>query len=114
MEDDQYTWKQYGKLPIHSRWNFARLEEFKAKPVIDIRRLEVLCDEIERQIAPEVLQRWKVVKKSKGDRPRWDGDWFLVTPKVEEALLAEYGEGWRIRFMWRGSEEATWLHINYY
>jgi len=114
-DDDEYTWKQYGKLPIHAPdWNFARLEEFKNKPMVGIRRLEVLCQKIEAQVPQEVLERHKELKRSKGDEPQWDGDWFLVPPAMEEALRARYGDGWRFSFMCQGSDEATWLHRIYH
>jgi hypothetical protein len=114
-DNEAYNWKQYGKLPIHSPdWNFARLEEFKNKPIIPIRRLMDLCETIEAQIPQDVLDRHKEFKKSQGEKPKQDGDWFLVTPRMEKALLAKYGEGWRFRFIWQGSEEATWLHRSYY
>jgi hypothetical protein len=114
-DNEAYNWKQYGKLPIHSPgWNFAKLEEFKAKPIVPIRRLMELCETIEAQIPQDVLDRHKESKKSKGNEPKWDGNWFLVTPRMEEALLAKYGEGWRFRFMCQGNSEETWLDKAYY
>ena len=115
VDDETCHWAQYGKLPIHSpNWNFARLEEFKSRPVVSIRRLEALCRDIERQVPQEVLLRWKEFKASKGDEPRWDGDWFLVSPKLEKALLTKYGEGWRFMFMCQGNDDETWMDREYY
>jgi hypothetical protein len=114
-DDETYTWKQYGKLPIHSAgWNFARLEEFQSKPVVSIRRLEVLCSAIERQVPQEVLDRHQEDKRSQGEELRWDGDWFLVPPAMAEALRAKHGDGWRFMFMCQGSDEATWMDREYY
>jgi len=114
-DDATYTWKHYGKLPIHAPdWNFVRLAEFKSKPLVGIRRLEVLCSAIERQVSQEVLDRHKEDKRSKGEELRWNGDWFLVPPAMAEALRARHGDGWRFRFMCQGSDEATWMDGEHY
>jgi len=114
-DDDAYTWKHYGKLPIHSpNWSFPRLEEFKSKPVVGIRQLEALCREIERQVPQEVLDRHKALKKNRRQELKWDGDWFLVTPEMQAQLEAKYGPGWRFRFVCKGNGEETWLDGEYY
>src|SRR5262245_26864669 len=114
-DDETYTWKQYGKLPVHARnWNFARLREFQSKPLVGIRRLEVLCSAIERQVPQEVLDRHKEDKRSKGEELRWDGDWLLVPPAMAEALRAKHGDGWRFMFMCQGSDEAIWMDREHY
>jgi hypothetical protein len=113
--DGEYNWAQYGKLPIHAPgWNFRKLADFKNQPLVSIHHLAGLCQTIENQVTPEVLDRHKHFKKSKGDEPMRDGKRFLVTPEMEEVLLAKYGKGWRSHFIWEGNEEATWLPEKYH
>ena len=113
--DGEYNWGQYGKLPIHAPgWNFHKLEEFKSKPLVSIHSLPGLCQTIENQVAPEMLAKWNGFKKSKGDELKWDGNWFLVAPAMEEVLLKKHGEGWRFRFMCQGNSEETWMDKIYY
>src|SRR5262249_17143564 len=114
-DEETYTWKHYGKLPIHAPdWNFPRLREFQSKPLVGIHRLEVLCSAIERQVRQEGLDSHKEDKRSKGEELRWKGDWFLVPPAMAEALRAKHGDGWRFMFMCEGSYEAIWMHGAYY
>jgi hypothetical protein len=116
MQDGQYQWAQYGKLPIHlPEWNFAKLEEFKATPTVPIRRLDALCDMIEAQVPQDVLQRHKQLKRTKGDEPFRQGDRFLVTPAIEKLLVEKLGAAWRCRFSLRwGEDYDTWLHVRYF
>jgi hypothetical protein len=116
LKDGEYQWAQYGKLPIHCPdWNFARLEEFKAKPTVTLRDLTFLCNTIEAAIPREVLERHEAYKKSLGDRPWFEGDYFLVTPAVEKAIVERHGECWR--YMYECSEDRdgnVWIHRECY
>ncbi len=116
MQNYEYNWAHYGKLPIHHKsWNFARLEEFANTPAVSVYRLQSLCGVIERQVPHEVLIRHQEDKISRGDEPIFDGDWFLVTPAIDKAMMEKHGEGWRSLFsMLKGDEEETWLHKDYY
>jgi hypothetical protein len=116
MQNGQYQWAQYGKLPIHHPdWNFAKLEEFKATPAVSIQRLATFCRMIEAKVPHEVLVKHQAHKISLGDKPIFEGNWFLVTPAINKPMTEKHGEGWRNLFsMLKGDEEETWLHKNYY
>jgi hypothetical protein len=117
LGDDEYTWKQYGKLPLHQPgWNFKKLEEFKATPMIPVRRLSALCRVIESQIPAELLDQHKEKKKALGDTPIQENDRFLVTPSIEKALLDKHGEAWQCMFNngCEDSEGNVWLGMEYY
>ena len=116
LDDEEYIWKQYGKLPIHSPdWNFARLKEFDEKPFVDLRKLNSLCDQIEAAIPQAVLDRHKAYKESLGDQPIIEGKRFLVTPSIEKALLEKHGEAWRYMFLGDEDKEGGWwLPLKYY
>jgi hypothetical protein len=95
LRDGEYRWGKYGKLPTHHPdWNFARLEEFRSRPPVSIHRLNSLCQEIEAQVPPDVLERHKAYKKSRGDEPLVKDGHFLVTPAIEQAIVAEHGDVW--------------------
>jgi hypothetical protein len=115
LRDTAYAWKHYGKLPFHNDWSFARLEEFKGKPIISLASLGRLCQLIEAQVPPDVLERHKAYKKGLGDRPLFKGDWFLVTPATEQAIAEKHGEGWR--WMYECSEDRdgnVWIYRDCY
>lgn len=116
MRYGQYQWASYGKLPIHDRnWNFDRLEEFRNTPSVPIHRLGSLCGTIEAQVPHDVLGQHQRFKISRGDKPIFEGDWFLVTPAIDKAMTEKHGEAWRYLFsMRKGDEEETWLRKNYY
>jgi len=112
LRDGEYHWGNYGKLPIHHPgWNFALLEEFSSRPAVSIHALASLCQQIEAQIPMEVLQRHKAYKESRGDEPFWQGDYFLVTPAIEKAIVETHGETWR--YMYECSEDQdgnVWIY----
>jgi hypothetical protein len=115
MEEGEYVWAQYGKLPIHTDWSFARLEEFKGKPTVSIHGLAGLCEKIEAQVPCAVLERHEVRKKNKGDEPIRKGGCFLVTPAMRQALVEAHGDNWRWLFPQSdGDEEETWLPLWHY
>jgi len=115
MQDGEYQWAQYGKLPIHSPdWNFARLEEFKAKPTATLRSLAFLCDQIEDHIPQSVLEQHNEHKRSLGDGPIFKDGYFLVTPSIEKSLEDKHGEGWRYLFRSAQDAEGTWLSESCY
>src|SRR5262249_15685761 len=115
MQDGKYVWAQYGKLPIHKDRNFAKLEEFKSMPSVSILALGRLCQKIEAQVPLEVLKRNKIRKKNKGDEPYFKGDYFLVTPAMEKAIVEKHGECWRCTFSCSEDQEGNlWFHRNYY
>jgi hypothetical protein len=113
--DGEYQWAQYGKLPIHSPdWNFAKLEEFRAKPTVTLRSLEFLCDQIDNHIPQSVLEQQNEYKRSLGDGPIFKDGYFLVTPSIEKSLEDEHGEGWQYLFRSREDAEGTWLSESCY
>lgn len=118
MQEGQYQWGNYGKLPIHlPEWSYAKLEEFKATPTVSIHRLDALCSMIEAQVPQDVLQRHKEIKKSRCNEPFKEGHYFLVTPAIEKLLVEKHGEAWRCKYAGvRGSvlEDEVWLHECYY
>ena len=115
LEDGNYHWAPYGKLPIHHPgWNFAKLEQFKKTPEVSIHRVIGLCSMIEAQVPLEVLVHHKENKERRGNSPIEDKGFFLVTPAIEKVLVDKHGEGWRYKFsMLRGDGEETWLHKDY-
>jgi hypothetical protein len=117
LKGDEYAWASYGKLPIHSPdWDFARLEEFQGKPAVRLHCLETLCRRIEEQVPPDVLERHKARKKGLGNAPMVRDGSFLVTPAVEQALLALHGVAWRCLFAgWHEDRDGgVWLDLKYY
>lgn len=116
MQAGQYQWAQYGKLPIHRDWNFKRLEEFSKTPSIALYPLLILCKQIENAIPESVLERQKEYKKSLGEEPIKDGNFFLVTPAIEKALIKAYGEHWYGEFsqVARDRDGKKWLGLSYY
>jgi hypothetical protein len=117
LNDGEYLWAQYGKLPVHGRdWDFPRLEEFQDKPTIRLTALEALCRRIEEQVAPEVLERHTARKKELGNAPMVRDGRFLVTPAVERALLERHGLAWRCLFAgWHEDRDGgVWLDLKYY
>ena len=115
LEDGNYHWAPYGKLPIHHPgWNFAKLEQFKKTPEVSIHRVIGLCNMIEAQVPLEVLVHHKENKERRGNSPIEDKGFFLVNPAIEKVLVDKHGEGWRYKFsMLRGDGEETWLHKDY-
>jgi len=116
VQNGQYKWQQYGKLPIHNDWTFAKLEEFKSKPAVSLRDLEAICDRIEAVIPEKVLEDHKQHKKSLGDKPPSSDGYFLVTPAIEKLLVEKHGDlWWQCMFLDRkGGENETWLAEKYY
>jgi len=116
LRDEEYHWGNYGKLPIyHPDWNFARLEEFRSRPAVSINALTALCERIEAQIPMEVLQRHKAYKESRGDDPFWQGDYFLVTPAIEQAIVEAHGQTWRYTYDCDEDFDGNlWIHRRYH
>jgi hypothetical protein len=116
VNEGEYQWAQYGKLPLHcAHWNFPRLEEFKAKPTVSLRNVKFLCNTIEAAIPRSVLAEHKAYKKSLGDRPFFKGDWFLVTPAIEKAILEEHGEAWQCMHETTEDRDGNvWIHRECY
>jgi hypothetical protein len=115
MENCEYQWGKYGKLPIHSPdWNFLRLQEFSEKPTVMLARLRLLCDQIEKIVPKDVLDRHQVHKKSLGDAPITNKGYFLVTKAMKVALEAKYGELWREEFGEQYGAEDVWLSLKYH
>lgn len=115
LDQSEYTWKQYGKLPIHHPdWSFERLEEFKTTPTVWLQRLKDLCRWIESNIPAEVLEHHEECKKVLGDDPIVEAGYFLVTPSLEKRLVEQHGEGWRWTFsMLIERSGRTWLDLSY-
>jgi hypothetical protein len=116
IQDDEYHWSQFGKLPIHSQnWNFLKLKEFADTPTVLLARLNFLSQQIEDKITQDVLTNHKAHKKSLGDAPITNKRYFLVTPTMKTALEKKYGENWIWQFAeYSGDEEAWWLSLKYY
>jgi hypothetical protein len=115
MENSEYQWGKYGKLPIHaSDWNFPRLQEFSEKTTVLLARLRLLCDQIEKKIPQAVLDRHQHHKKSLGDVPITHKGHFLVTKAVKMALEAKYGKLWREKFGEQYVAEDVWLSLKYH
>jgi hypothetical protein len=118
LKRDQYVWAQYGKLPVHGPgWNFPRLEEFKARPAVGLAALESLCRRIEGQVPLDVLERLQARKKQLGDAPMVREGYFLVTPAVEEAIVAKHPDVWWPCLFadWRQDDQGgVWLSLRYH
>jgi hypothetical protein len=117
LRDAEYSWQQYGKLPLHAGWDFDRLEEFRARPTVPLAGLGRLCQAVEARVPPEVLERHEAHKKGLGDRPPFEGGYFLVTPAVEGAIRERHGDVWW-PCLFAGSREDregnVWLAEKYY
>lgn len=116
MNNGEYEWAQFGKLPLHSAWDFAKMDEFSQKPTVSLSRVKVLCELLEKKIPQDVLDRHNLHKKSLGEKPIVDGFFFLVTPTMQKRLEAKYGEDWRRRHWPNGyqNEEECWLPTECY
>jgi hypothetical protein len=115
LRETAYDWKHYGKLPFHADWSFDRLEEFKGKPVVNLANLGRLCQVIEARVPPDVLERHNARKKGLGDKPVFEGDWFLVTPAIEQAIVEKHGEAWRYMYECKEDHDGNvWIDARCY
>jgi hypothetical protein len=116
LRDAEYSWEQYGKLPLHAGWNFDRLEEFQARPTVPLAGLGRLCQAVEARVPPEVLERHEAHKKGLGEAPFAKDGYFLMTPSVEAALVERHGSA--SPFLFRDSYEDAdgdvWIGLKYY
>lgn len=87
LSDDEYSWSQYGKLPIHNpKWSWDELDEFAETPTIPIQVVEKLCSFIESKIPVSVLEQHEANKKRLRQEPRIEDGKVLLTPEIEEQL----------------------------
>ena len=117
LEEDNYNWSQYGKLPIHAPdWSLARLEEFKNTPTVALNKLGILCERVEAEFPADILIQHKARKKALGDEPVVENGHFLVTPAIEKALVEKHGEAWRYMFLYDEEDRDgnMWLDLRYY
>lgn len=117
LGDDEYVWKQYGKLPIHHpEWNLDRLEQFRQKPLVPLNMLVRLCEALEQRISSDVLECHNAYKRNLGEAPLVKDNYFLVTPTMERGLREKLGDGWDLAFNDARvyCDGALWLSMKYF
>jgi len=113
LMEDEYSWSQYGKLPIHHpKWSWAELEKFINTPAVTIKALEKLCAFIEAHIPQDVLEKHNEYMRTLRSQPRIENGWFLLTDELE-AKLIEAGE-WRMAMSCRRCvDESPWIPVSF-
>jgi hypothetical protein len=91
--DEEYNWKQYGKLPLHAHDFNQSVNDGIFEQKLGLARLEHLCESIEREISVEVLEAHKARKKSL--QAQYQPSHVLVTPEIEQQLKQQGKDHWK-------------------